>query len=426
MAVHIADSENLILGENFLDDEDKILVSIVLPCLNEVKTLPQCIANAIAAIDKLGVVGEVVVADNGSSDGSQQLAEQLGARVVDVSIPGYGAAIIGGVMNARGRYIAMGDADCSYDFLDAVPIFYELFKGSDFCMGSRFRGKIMPGAMPWHHRHIGTPILTAIINLLHRGRYSDINCGLRAFSKKAFLEMSLESSGMELASEMVIKASLLGFNISEVPITLHKDGRDRKPHLKSWSDGWRHLKYIVLFAPRVIYWVPGFLMLLSGLIMLIALNSVPSGQNFYVSHLRFNDHWMVLAALISIIGYELILTGVTTYLYTSIHRLSKQSRFIDKLVNIVHIERIFFLSLALFTLGLIPELWVLKTWIANAFGPLNAIRPAVTGLILIMLSMQTFFHGVFYTILLDQYQKKALLGMLKMSGGLTKLDSVLT
>ncbi len=390
-----------------LSEGEPVQISIVIPCLNEVITLGACIEKAKEAIAKLSLSGEIVISDNGSTDGSQALAESLGARVVRAPVRGYGAALIWGIRAARGEYIVIGDGDDSYDFREAVPMVEKLILGYDLVMGTRLRGKIMPGAMPWKNRYIGTPVLTATVNLLYQSSFSDVNCGMRAFSKQAFLEMHLESYGMEFASEMLVKAAVLGLKTTEIPITLHRDGRDRPPHLKPWSDGWRHLKYILLFAPKFVYWLPGCLFLTLGALLLTVLNLTPSGGLIYLGKLRFGDHWIVVGALLCLLGYELLVTGFLAYIYTLTHRLRRRSRNLDKFVKMISIERIILFAIITFIAGISLEISVLNAWIEGDFGPLNAFRPAVTGMALILISAQTLFSGFFYAILSERYQYKS-------------------
>lgn len=224
---------------------DEIEISLVMPCLNEAETLERCIRKARQAIERHALRAEIVIADNGSTDGSRQIARRLGARVVAVGEKGYGNALRGGIEAARGRYVIMGDADDSYDFSSIYPFIEQLRAGRDLVMGNRFRGGIVPGAMPWKHRWIGNPALTGIGRLLFHCPAGDFHCGLRAFSKAAYRRMQLRTTGMEFASEMVIKATLKGLSIAEVPTVLHKDGRSRPPHLRSWRDGWRHLRFML-------------------------------------------------------------------------------------------------------------------------------------------------------------------------------------
>jgi glycosyltransferase involved in cell wall biosynthesis len=383
-------------------------ISIVMPCLNEIKTLPACIKKAQETIHNLNLPGEVIIADNGSTDGSQDLAESLGARVVNVPVRGYGAALIWGIRAAKGNYIVMGDSDDSYDFREAQAMVEKLELGYELCMGTRLKGRIMPGAMPWKHRYLGTPVLTAIVNLLFQASFSDVNCGMRAFTKSAFLQMQMESTGMEFASEMLVKSSILRLRTTEIPITLHKDGRDRRPHLKTWSDGWRHLKYILLFAPKFIYWIPGIFCLLVGGILAIALNLTPEGQPVNFAGFLFNDHWIVVAALLFLIGYEILFTGLLAYLYTLTHRVKQRSVKIEKLIRWVSLEKILLLTALLLISGLALEFSVIKAWISGDFANLNAFRPAITGMALILMSSQTLFSGLFYAVLAEKYENKLL------------------
>lgn len=246
-------------------DEQTVDLSVVLPCLNEEKTLAKALAMAAELVASSGLRGELVVADNGSTDASRAIAAEAGARVVPVARKGYGFALLSGIRAARGRFVVMGDADATYDFREALPLVKALESGVDLAMGSRLRGRIEPGAMPWLHRHLGTPVLTALIRLFFGLPISDCNCGMRAFTRAAFDRMRLVSGGMEFASEMLIKAARAGLVVREFPVSLLRDTRGRPPHLKAWRDGWRHLRFILLFAPHVVFRIPGwFLTILFG------------------------------------------------------------------------------------------------------------------------------------------------------------------
>lgn len=234
-----------------------IELSIVIPALNEEKTIPLCINKALEAIKALGVQGEVVVADNGSTDRTRDIATSLGARVVPVEGKGYGRALRGGFEAARGRYLVMGDADCSYDFGTCGRYLEQLRRGFELVVGNRFRGVISPGAMPWMHRYLGTPVLTAVMNTLFGTGIGDTNCGMRGIRKESLTRMGLKADGMEFATEMIVKASLLKMRITEVPCDLHKDARDRAPHLRRWRDGWRHLRFMLMFSPTGTFFAPG-------------------------------------------------------------------------------------------------------------------------------------------------------------------------
>src|SRR5215468_8502145 len=238
-----------------------------MPCLNEAETVATCVRKAIGFLSDSGISGEVLVADNGSTDGSQALAEEAGARVVPISDKGYGNALMGGIVAASGKYVIMGDADDSYDFTNLMPFVNELRKGADLVMGNRFKGGIAPGAMPPLHRYLGNPVLSFIGRLFFRSKIGDFHCGLRGFRRDSVLRLGLQATGMEFASEMVVKATLAGHRIEEVPTTLSPDGRSRPPHLRSWRDGWRHLRFLMLFSPRWLFFYPGLLLLAAGLVV---------------------------------------------------------------------------------------------------------------------------------------------------------------
>src|SRR2546421_10619744 len=280
--------------------EKTLEVSVVMPCLNEARTVGRCVSKAKACLERLGVHGEVVVADNGSSDGSPDLARAAGARVVPVTRKGYGAALQGGIEAARGAYIIMGDADDSYDFNDLGPFIDRLRHGDELVMGNRFKGGIRPGAMPWLHRYVGNPVLTGILNMFFHTPIGDAHWGLRGFRKDAYQRLHLTTPGMEFASEMVVKASLMRQKISEVPIVLHPDGRDRPPHLRSFRDGWRHLRFLLLMCPLWLYLIPSGILLGGGLGLMAWLTAGPRT----VLGVEFDVHTLLLGALCVIVGYQ--------------------------------------------------------------------------------------------------------------------------
>ncbi|PJG45169.1 hypothetical protein CAF53_25565 (plasmid) [Sphingobium sp. LB126] len=292
-------------------------VTIIMPCLNEIQSLPNCIANALDALallrTKLGMSGEIMIADNGSTDGSQALATELGARVVPVAERGYGAALIGGCRAAAGRYIVMGDCDGSYNFVEGVAMVAKLDEGYELCMGNRFRGGIAPGAMPWKNRHIGNPGLTGVLNLFFRTGIRDAHCGLRAIRKDAFQRLGLSSSGMEFASEMVVKAALLKLRMTEVPATLSVDLRDRAPHLRPWRDGWRHLRYLFMLSPTWVFAVPGMAALgLSAMIFgvaLLYLAGILPGEPV------FGTSWSIVAGFLATCGHLALIMVVVAHLF---------------------------------------------------------------------------------------------------------------
>ncbi len=271
-------------------------VSIVMPCLNEAETIARCIQKAQRA----------AVADNGSTDGSAVIARELGARVVDVARKGYGAALIGGIEAANGEFVVMGDADDSYDFGEIGPFIERLRAGDDLVVGNRFAGGIEPGAMPWLHRWLGNPVLSRITRTFFHARVGDTHCGLRAFRKDAFERMQLRATGMEFASEMVVKASLKGMRMSEVPVVLHPDGRSRRPHLRTWRDGWRHLRFMLLFSPRWLFLYPGLVLLVVG----AGLSALLIAGPLHVFGVRLDIHTLLVAGFLCLLGYQLVLFAV--------------------------------------------------------------------------------------------------------------------
>lgn len=277
-------------------------ISVVMPCLNEARTLAGCIEEAADALASAGIFGEIVIADNGSTDGSQAIATSLGARVVPVAQKGYGHALRGGIEAAHGRYILMGDADGSYDFSHLPRFVAEMRQGCDLVMGNRFRGGVQPGAMPWKNRYIGNPLLSFLGRLFFQTKIGDFHCGLRSFSASAYQRMQLRTTGMEFASEMVIKAITLGLKVSEVPTTLRPDGRDRPPHLRPWRDGWRHLRFMLLFSPRWLFLYPGMLLMLGGL----GFGAVLLRGQVNIGKVHLDVHTLLFAALSVQIGFQAV------------------------------------------------------------------------------------------------------------------------
>jgi glycosyltransferase involved in cell wall biosynthesis len=286
-------------------------LSIVMPCLNEAETIGICVKKAMQFLREAKVVGEVVIADNGSVDGSQQIARTLGARVVDVPVRGYGAALIHGIRAARGRFVAMGDSDDSYDFLGLAPFLERLRAGDELVMGNRFKGGIAAGAMPPLHRYLGNPVLSFVGRLFYRSHVGDFHCGLRAFARDAILGLGLSTPGMEFASEMVVKAHLKGLRIAEVPTTLAPDGRSRPPHLRSWRDGWRHLKFLLTYAPKWLFFYPGAALAGAGAVGLAMLLPGPAS----LGGVRFDVHSLVFAAAAILIGVQLMSFAVLARLF---------------------------------------------------------------------------------------------------------------
>jgi len=375
-------------------------VSIVMPCLNEAQCLAICIANAREALAMIsaryGLEGEIVIADNGSTDGSQAIAVEHGARVAPVAERGYGAALIGGGFAARGRYVVFGDADGSYDFRESVAMIGKLIEGADLCMGSRFKGGIAPGAMPWKNRYIGNPALTGILKLFYRPGISDAHCGLRAVTREAFEQLRLASPGMEFASEMVIKAALQKFTIAEVPATLSPDLRDREPHLRPWRDGWRHLRYLLMLSPTWLYAVPATAGALAALVIFggALINAFAPGAGFEF----FGNYWVIAGSALAGISHLAFILSMTGRLYGIKAGYRRSGAGTARLGRILTLETMLLSGLALAIAGLATLGVVAVSWSARDFGPTYSILPAVIGTLLVTLGVQNVFGGFLLAI----------------------------
>jgi glycosyltransferase involved in cell wall biosynthesis len=347
-------------------DDLRLELSVVMPCLNEARTIGRCVTKAIAYLDTHHIKGEVIVADNGSADDSRQIAKSLGARVVPVAARGYGNALRAGIQASRGRFVIMGDSDDSYDFHNLDPFVSKLREGYQLVMGNRFRGGIAPGAMPPLHRYLGNPVLTGVGRLFFGSLCRDFHCGLRGFERNAILELDLRSGGMEFASEMVVKASLFGLKVAEVPTTLSQDGRDRPPHLRSWRDGWRHLRLLLLFSPRWLFLYPGAAMFLLGLAGTIILFS----RDVAFGRLVLAEHSMVLTAAAINIGFEVMLFWIFANTI-AIQRglLSRNDKF-ERLRHAIPLELGLALGAAFILIGLIAFAAAIAEWSAAGFGQL--------------------------------------------------------
>lgn len=373
-------------------------VTILMPCLNEIESLPHCIANAHDALAVImadhGLTGEILIADNGSTDGSQALAQSLGARVVAVAQRGYGAALTGGGYAAHGRYIVMGDADGSYDFREGVAMVGRLAEGADLCMGSRFKGGIAPGAMPWKNRHIGNPALTGILNLFYGVRIGDAHCGLRAITRDAFVALRLTGQGMEFASEMVVKAALQGRTIVETPATLSPDLRDRAPHLRPWRDGWRHLRYLMMLSPAWLFLVPamlgaGFAATVFGRAILQLLLPIPQ---------TIGNYWLVAAGAAASLAHMAAIMGWAGQLHGVRAGYRRAGERTARLAGVLTLETMLLSGLALAILGGMLLAGVLYAWSARDYGPVGSVLPGVAGTLLVTLGVQTGFGGFLLAI----------------------------
>jgi len=375
-----------------------IELSILMPCLNEAETLAICIKKAQKALEDLNVNGEVVIADNGSTDGSPEIAASLGARVVQVAEKGYGSALLGGIKAARGKYIIMGDADDSYDFTNLGPFLEKLRAGYELVMGNRFKGGIAPRAMPPLHRYLGNPVLTSMGRLFFRSPCGDFHCGLRGFSKAAIQRLDLRTTGMEFASETVVKASLHGLRITEVPTTLSVDGRNRPPHLRSWRDGWRHLRFLLLYSPRWLFLYPGLLLMLVGAVVSGWLLVGPR----VVDGITLDVHTFLYAAMAIVIGYQTVIFAIFTKVFAITEGLLPEDPRLKSLFNYIKLETGILAGALLLVAGIGLSVYALSFWSATSFGPLDPSRtlrlviPAVT---LIALGLQTVLSSFFLSIL---------------------------
>ncbi len=373
-------------------------VSIVIPCLNEAETLAAVIRKARAGFTRLGINGEVVVADNGSSDGSQTIATTEGARLVHVPERGYGAALHGGISAALSEFVVMGDADDSYDLGAIDDFLVQLRAGADLVMGNRFRGRIMPNAMPWLHQYLGNPVLSWLGRVLFRSSVGDFHCGLRAFRKSAWQAIQLQTSGMEYASEMVIKAVLFQQRIVEVPITLYKDGRSRPPHLRTWRDGWRHLRFMLAYAPNWVFLAPGSLLTMLSALALAWL--IPGPQT--INGITFDINTMLVAAVGLLFGVQVVLFGLLAKKYLIATGLVPDSPRFAKISNAITLEYGLLSALVLVTVGIVQIAQVFARWQQvdfNDLDPTQSARQTVTGAVAVILAGQIGFTSLFLSIL---------------------------
>ncbi|MBN8632883.1 MAG: glycosyltransferase family 2 protein [Rhodobacterales bacterium] len=375
-----------------------IELTILMPCLNEAETLETCIRKAKGYLEASGVRGEVMVADNGSTDGSQEIAERLGAVVVPVAQRGYGAALIAGIAAARGRFVIMGDSDDSYDFERLDGFVARLRDGADLVMGNRFKGGIAKGAMPPLHRYLGNPVLSTIGRVLYRTPVGDFHCGLRGFSRAAILKLGLTSPGMEFASEMVMKASLAGLNIAEVPTTLSPDGRSRPPHLRSWRDGWRHLKLLLTFAPFSIFLYPGMALLGLGAMLFLPLLFTP----VTLGGVTLDTGTMIFAATFIITGFQLVWFHALARLFAVRMNLLPTSPRFERLRARLTVDAACQIGAVFLLMALIATLASVGFWASHGFGPLEPgtmTRTASLVAVLAALGMQSVTNGFLWGLL---------------------------
>jgi glycosyltransferase involved in cell wall biosynthesis len=379
-------------------ESDAVEVSIVMPCLDEAESLGICIEKARDALQALGIIGEVIVADNGSSDGSQAIARGLGARVVDVEAKGYGSALLGGITAACGEFVIMGDADDSYDFRAIGPFVEKLRQGYDLVMGNRFAGGIRPGAMPALHRYLGNPVLSRVGRLFFNSPVGDFHCGLRGFRKAAIERLDLRTTGMEFASEMIVKATLMDLRITEVPTTLSPARRTRQPHLRTWRDGWRHLRFLLLYSPRWLFLYPGAFLMLAGLVVGGWL--IPGPRR--IGGVGFDVHTLLFAAGAIIIGFQSVVFAFFTKIFAISEGLLPEDPRLTKAFKYITLETGLAAGSLLVVAGLAGSLYAFLHWSLGSFGVLDVtrtLRIVIPSLTALMLGSEVILSSFFLSVL---------------------------
>ena len=378
--------------------ETVVEVSVVMPCLNEQDTIGTCIQRAAEALEEQGIAGEIIVADNGSTDNSAAIARGLGARVVHQDERGYGAAYMKGIAAARGRFIVIGDSDNTYDFKELPRLIGPLRQDADLVVGSRFRGRILPGAMPWANRYLGNPVLTGMLNLLFRQRISDAHSGLRAFTRSAYDRMQLQTTGMEFASEMLIKAALSGLRVTEVPITYHP--RLGASKLQRVGDAWRHIRFMLLFSPAYLFLLPGAVAMVVGLIVTLALVRGPiylgGPGGFYVG-----IHFQVLGCLLAVVGQQMVSFGLSARAYAFSEHLINRDEWLLRFMHLYSLERGLLLGGLLAAVGLVTFVYILAQWLAGdvRFDALIHLHEAIGAATLMMMGAQIIVASFFISLL---------------------------
>jgi glycosyltransferase involved in cell wall biosynthesis len=374
-------------------------LTILMPCLNEAETIAPCVGKALGFLERSNIEGEVLVADNGSTDGSQEIARTQGARVVAIAEKGYGAALLGGIEMARGRYIIMGDADDSYDFSNLEAFVEKLRAGADLVIGNRFKGGVTPGAMPFLHRYLGNPVLSFLGRLFFNSKIGDFHCGLRGFNTDRLRSLRLVTTGMEFASEMVVRACLAGYWIEEVPTTLAPDGRTRRPHLRTWSDGWRHLRFLLIYCPKWLFFYPGLALLFVGLIgaAILLPGAITISQD-----LRLDVHTLLVAAMCVLLGLQSVTFGMIARRYAARSGLIPSSLRYAGMLEWITLERMLLIGLALAIFGFGGFLWSLSVWARTGFGSLDypfVMRILITSMTAIAAAIQLVLSAFLMSIL---------------------------
>jgi glycosyltransferase involved in cell wall biosynthesis len=378
--------------------QEQCQLSIVMPCLNEAETLETCISKAKGFLQKSGMRGEIIIADNGSTDGSLRLAEKAKVSIVRVAQKGYGSALLGGIEAARGEFVIIGDADDSYDFSDLGGFVEALESGCDLVMGNRFKGGIRPGAMPFLHRYLGNPVLSWLARLFFKSDIGDFHCGLRGLRRDAILALNLQTTGMEFASEMIVKATMRGLKIKEVPTILYPDGRTRPPHLRTWSDGWRHLRFLLLYSPRWLFFYPGLALTVLGILISAFLLPGPRA----IGNVTLDINTLMYASLLTIVGVQAVLFSLFTTVFGVNAGLLPRDPLTEQFVQRIGLEKGILLSLGMILLGFASSVGALIYWSQNQFGeidPTFSMRLVIPGAVLFTLGFQALFASFFLSIL---------------------------
>jgi glycosyltransferase involved in cell wall biosynthesis len=367
----------------------------VIPCLNEEKSIGACIDKALAAFHSAGLTGEVVVADNGSCDDSIHIAELHGARVVHARIKGYGSALRKGIEEARGAFIILGDADGSHDFSEIPRFIDQWHQGFEFVIGNRFQGEIKDGAMSWHHKYLGTPVLSGLLDLFFGAGVGDINCGMRGITKELCGRLDFRTTGMEFASESLIKAAKAGARIAEVPITMWPDKRERPPHLRTFRDGWRHLRFMLLSAPNWLFLLPGALLVAFGLGLVLWLLPGPR----FAGRVGLDIHTIALSMMLVLLGVHIISIGLFVKVFSYTEKLSRNQKTLEHWLRHVKLEHGLLLGGALALIGISGDAFALWQWAEAGFGKLNAVRTVFLCSLAFFLGIETIFSSIFLSML---------------------------
>jgi glycosyltransferase involved in cell wall biosynthesis len=375
-----------------------IELSVVMPCLNEAETLEICIKKALAFFEKENINGEVVISDNGSTDGSQEIAKKNGVRLVHAKEKGYGAALREGINNAKGTYVIMGDADDSYDFSNLMPFVNELRNSCDLVMGNRFKGGVKKGAMPFIHKYLGNPVLSFIGRLFFRIKIKDFHCGLRGFRKDAYEKMNLHTTGMEFASEMVVKAALHKMRIVEVPTTLSPDGRTRPPHLRTWRDGWRHLRFLLMFSPKWLFLYPGLLII----ILSFLIGSVLFFKPVQIKGVVFDIHTLIILSFALLIGIQFVFFHSFVRIYSVTSGLIPSDKKFENLFRLFTLEKGLLIGLTISFTGFVTMLYNFYSWSSIGFSDLEPtmfVRKVLLAIMPIILGVQIIIYSFIFSII---------------------------